>query len=215
MSTIDRLASNPYQPTLGVTLKKPAVETTPTSATSSHATAATDTASISAQGQALADAAVSGTAFVGQFEAVDTSALNTLTDDDKRIIGFPSNDPSVSMLAWAIAQARQSGTLKGPLTEEALTGGTDKYPVGIFDALPQNEQFTSLRKTIVTRLASIRDSAAEDLTKLLKKARLLQPTSASTSDASSSTAATKRDDEASWRNVSQAKHQQMLRDYGA
>ena len=56
--------------------------------------------------------------------ATGNNPTRVLTLDDMVLIGYPDpNDPNVAILAEGISQARETGQLKGPITEAFLKGG--------------------------------------------------------------------------------------------
>jgi hypothetical protein len=102
-----------------------------------------------------------------------------LTLEDMVLIGYPDpNDPNVAILAEGISQARETGQLKGPITDAFLKGGNAQYKSGLFDMLPSDpaslKSSAKTKKAVLDRLHGVQDSKEVDLNKLLRKAGFLQ-----------------------------------------
>ncbi|BAV63098.1 hypothetical protein [Sphingobium cloacae] len=65
-----------------------------------------------------------------------TDIAASLTDSDKRILGWPSTDPATGMLAAMVAQDRNDGFLNGPMTNDYIVGNPAKGIPGLVDRQP-------------------------------------------------------------------------------
>ena len=126
---------------------------------------------IAAAGQALSTAAnISKT--VGAYSESDYP--QQLTEDDKKVIdAFPSDAPYNlirNSVAFAVEAARKSGQLKGPLTLEALVGGTNN-PHGLLADLAPDIQSKipalALKKAMANGVASIKNTSSDALAKIV------------------------------------------------
>lgn len=60
----------------------------------------------------------------------------TLTEHDKSVLGWPSDDENRAMLAAIVASNRADGTLTGPLDHDHVLGNRQKGVAGLVDQLP-------------------------------------------------------------------------------
>lgn len=142
-----------------------------TSNKSSSTTAARDAVTISTAGQALSDVA-NNSKIVGAYTESDYP--QQLTEGDKKVIdAFPSDAPYNlirNSVAFAVEAARKSGQLKGPLTLEALVGGTNN-PHGLLADLAPDIQSKipalALKKAMANGVASIKNTSSDALAKIL------------------------------------------------
>ena len=130
-----------------------------------------DTVSISAAGQALSDIE-SNPSVVGAY-AVSDYPQQLTADDIKVIDSFPSDVPYNlirNSVAFAVEAARKSGQLQGPLTLEALVGGTNN-PHGLLADLAPDIQSKipalALKKAMANGVASIKNTSSDALAKIL------------------------------------------------
>ena len=140
--------------------------------------------------------------------ATGNNPIRALTLEDMVLIGYPDpNDPNVAILAEGISQARETGQLKGPITEAFLKGGNAQYKSGLFDMLPSDpaslKSSAKTKKAVLDRLHGVQDSKEADLNKLLRKAGFLQ---ANGTDAAQATQPSQ---------TQTLKIKAMLRDYSA
>jgi len=142
-----------------------------TSNKSSSTTAARDAVTISTAGQALSDVA-NNSKIVGAYTESDYP--QQLTEGDKKVIdAFPSDAPYNlirNSVAFAVEAARKSGQLQGPLTLEALVGGTNN-PHGLLADLAPDIQSKipalALKKAMANGVASIKNTSSDALAKIL------------------------------------------------
>jgi hypothetical protein len=142
--------------------------------TSNEKNVTTDTANISAAGQALSNAA-SASKVIEAYSASDYP--DQLTEDDKKVIAsFPSDEPYNLVrngIAFAVEAARKSGELKGPLTLEALLGSSTDQG-GLIADLPQDVRskipMLALKKVMANGAAAIKNSSADALAKIISDA---------------------------------------------
>ena len=173
VSNINSSVQNQY-PQISVQATNRIAVTEAASEESSNTTAKSDTSdtvTISAAGQALSTAAnISKT--VGAYSESDYP--QQLTEDDKKVIdAFPSDAPYNlirNSVAFAVEAARKSGQLKGPLTLEALVGGTNN-PHGLLADLAPDIQSKipalALKKAMANGVASIKNTSSDALAKIL------------------------------------------------
>ncbi len=142
-----------------------------TSNKSSSTTAARDTVTISAAGQALSNA-TNNSKIVRAYSESDYP--QQLTEDDKKVIdAFPSDAPYNlirNSVAFAVEAARKSGQLKGPLTLEALVGGTNNQLGLLADLAPDIQSkipALALKKAMTNGVASIKNTSSDALAKIL------------------------------------------------
>ena len=142
------------------------------SAKSSSTTAANDTVTISAAGQAMASKATGFTTMLQPFDAG-----RTLTADDKALIGYPNpSNPYVTSMAATISELREKGAIQGKLTSEnyKLDDGTQ---ASIFDAMPQDAQsqvdMAPLKNRMMAKFAEYKNGTADEVTKLANDKFLL------------------------------------------
>jgi hypothetical protein len=142
-----------------------------TSNKSSSTTAARDTVTISAAGQALSNA-TNNSKIVGAYSESDYP--QQLTEDDKKVIdAFPSDAPYNlirNSVAFAVEAARKSGQLKGPLTLEALVGGTNNQLGLLADLAPDIQckiPALALKKAMANGAGSIKNTSSDALAKIL------------------------------------------------
>ncbi len=142
-----------------------------TSHKSSSTTAARDTVTISAAGQALSNA-TNNSKIVGAYSESDYP--QQLTEDDKKVIdAFPSDAPYNlirNSVAFAVEAARKSGQLKGPLTIEALVGGTNNQLGLLADLAPDIQSkipALAIKKATANGVASIKNTSSDALAKIL------------------------------------------------
>lgn len=173
VSNINSSVQNQY-PQISVQATNRIAVTEAASEESSNTTATSDTSdtvTISAAGQALSTAAnISKT--VGAYSESDYP--QQLTEDDKKVIdAFPSDAPYNlirNSVAFAVEAARKSGQLKGPLTLEALVGGTNN-PHGLLADLAPDIQSKipalALKKAMANGVASIKNTSSDALAKIV------------------------------------------------
>ena len=173
VSNINSSVQNQY-PQISVQATNRIAVTEAASEESSNTTAKSDTSdtvTISAAGQALSTAAnISKT--VGAYSESDYP--QQLTEDDKKVIdAFPSDAPYNlirNSVAFAVEAARKSGQLKGPLTLEALVGGTNN-PHGLLADLAPDIQSKipalALKKAMANGVASIKNTSSNALAKIV------------------------------------------------
>ncbi len=173
VSNINSSVQNQY-PQISVQATNRIAVTEAASEESSNTTAKSDTSdtvTISAAGQALSTAAnISKT--VGAYSESDYP--QQLTEDDKKVIdAFPSDAPYNlirNSVAFAVEAARKSGQLKGPLTLEALVGGTNN-PHGLLADLAPDIQSKipalALKKAMANGVASIKNTSSDALAKIV------------------------------------------------
>ncbi len=142
-----------------------------TSNKSSSTTAARDTVTISAAGQALSNA-TNNSKIVRAYSESDYP--QQLTEDDKKVIdAFPSDAPYNlirNSVAFAVEAARKSGQLKGPLTLEALVGGTNNQLGLLADLAPDIQSkipALALKKAMANGAGSIKNTSSDALAKIL------------------------------------------------
>ena len=139
---------------------------------SSSTTAANDTVTISAAGQAMASSATGFTTMLQPFDAG-----RALTADDKALIGYPNpSNPYVTSMAATISELREKGAIQGKLTSEnyKLDDGTQ---ASIFDAMPQDAQsqvdMAPLKNRMMAKFAEYKNGTADEVTKLANDKFLL------------------------------------------
>ncbi len=173
VSNINSSVQNQY-PQISVQATNRIAVTEAASEESSNTTAKSDTSdtvTISAAGQALSTAAnISKT--VGAYSESDYP--QQLTEDDKKVIdAFPSDAPYNlirNSVAFAVEAARKSGQLKGPLTLEALVGGTNDSHGLLADLAPDIQSkipALALKKAMTNGVASIKNTSSDALAKIL------------------------------------------------
>ena len=170
VNSINSSVKNQY-PQISVQATNRTAATEAASEKSSYTTAASYTVTISAAGQSLSDAA-NNSKIVGAYSESDYP--QQLTEDDKKVIdAFPSDAPYNlirNSVAFAVEAARKSGQLKGPLTLEALVGGT-KNQVGLLADLAPDIQSKipalALKKAMANGVASIKNTSSNALAKIV------------------------------------------------
>lgn len=170
VSNINSSVQNQY-PQISVQATNRIAVTEAASEKSSLTTAESDTVTISTAGQALSDVA-NNSKIVGAYSESDYP--QQLTEDDKKVIdAFPSDAPYNlirNSVAFAIEAARKCGQLKGPLTLEALVGGTNN-PHGLLADLAPDIQSKipalALKKAMANGVASIKNTSSNALAKIL------------------------------------------------
>jgi hypothetical protein len=148
------------------------VEVTNASSTSTSTAAANDTVSISAAGQAMANAATGFTTMLQPF-----NAGRALTAEDKTLIGYPNpSNPYVTSMAATISELREKGLIHGRMTSEyyKLDDGTQ---ASVFDAMPQDAQskvdMAPLKNRMMAKFAEYKNGSAYEVTKLANDKFLL------------------------------------------
>ena len=173
VSNINSSVQNQY-PQISVQATNRIAVTEAASEESSNTTAKSDTSdtvTISAAGQALSDVA-NNSKIVGAYTESDYP--QQLTEGDKKVIdAFPSDAPYNlirNSVAFAVEAARKSGQLKGPLTLEALVGGTNN-PHGLLADLAPDIQSKipalALKKAMANGVASIKNTSSDALAKIV------------------------------------------------
>lgn len=170
VNSINSSVQNQY-PQISVQATNRTAVTEAASEKSSNTTAASDTVTISAAGQALSNAA-NNSKIVGAYSESDYP--EQLTEDDKKVIdAFPSDAPYNlirNSVAFAVEAARKSGQLQGPLTLEALVGGTNN-PYGMLADLAPDIQSKipalALKKAMANGVASIKNTSSNALAKIV------------------------------------------------
>ena len=126
---------------------------------------------ISAAGQALSNA-TNNSKIVRAYSESDYP--QQLTEDDKKVIdAFPSDAPYNlirNSVAFAVEAARKSGQLKGPLTLEALVGGTNNQLGLLADLAPDIQSkipALALKKAMANGAGSIKNTSSDALAKIL------------------------------------------------
>ena len=147
-------------------------ETARASTKSSSSTAASDTVTISAAGQAMASTATGFTTMLQPFDAG-----RALTADDKALIGYPNpSNPYVTSMAATISELREKGVIQGKMTSEyyKLDAGTQ---ASVFDAMPQDAQsqvdMAPLKNRMMAKFAKYKNGMADEVTKLANDKFLL------------------------------------------
>lgn len=170
VNSINSSVQNQY-PQISVQATNRTAVTEVASEKSSLTTAARDTVTISTAGQALSDVA-NNSKTVGAYSESDYP--QQLTEDDKKVIGaFPSDAPYNlirNSVAFAVEAARKSGQLKGPLTLEALVGGTNDSHGLLADLTPDIQSkipALALKKAMAYGVASIKNTSSDALAKIL------------------------------------------------
>ena len=142
----------------------------PTKSTST--TAGSDTVTISAAGQAMANAATGFTTMLQPFDAG-----RALTADDKALIGYPNpSNPYITSMAATISELREKGAIQGKMTSEyyKLDDGTQ---ASIFDVMPQDTQsqvdMAPLKNRMMAKFAEYKNGTADEVTKLANDKFLL------------------------------------------
>jgi len=87
----------------------------------------------------------------------------SLTDDDKRILGWPTTDPATGMLAAMIAQDRNQGILNGPITADDIVGNPARGIAGFADRQPD------LASGRIDAMLDRLDRAGTDFTDMTRK----------------------------------------------
>ncbi len=135
----------------------------PTKLTST--TAGSDTVTISAAGQAMANAATGFTTMLQPFDAG-----RALTADDKALIGYPNpSNPYVTSMAATISELRESGHIKGKMTSEYYKND-DGTLASVFDVMAQDKQsqadFAPLKNRMMAKFSEYKNGTADEVTKL-------------------------------------------------
>jgi hypothetical protein len=135
----------------------------PTKSTST--TAGSDTVTISAAGQAMANAATGFTTMLQPFDAG-----RALTADDKALIGYPNpSNPYVTSMAATISELRESGHIKGKMTSEYYKND-DGTLASVFDVMAQDKQsqadFAPLKNRMMAKFSEYKNGTADEVTKL-------------------------------------------------
>ena len=135
-------------------------------------TAGSDTVTISAAGQAMANAATDFTTMLQPFDAG-----RSLTADDKALIGYPNpSNPYVTSMAAAISELRESGHIKGKMTSEYYKND-DGTLASVFDVMAQDKQsqadFAPLKNRMMAKFAEYKNGTADEVTKLANDKFLL------------------------------------------
>jgi hypothetical protein len=78
-----------------------------------------------------------------------------LTDADKQVLGWPSDDPVMGMLGCIVASDRFDGTIKGPITRDYILGNKAKSIVGLGERLPNDYMNSDRVNAMLDRLQSV------------------------------------------------------------
>jgi hypothetical protein len=173
ISSINSSVQNQYPQISTPSANKTAdAKATIASAKSSNTTAANDTVTISAAGQAMASTAAGFTTMLQPFDAG-----RALTADDKALIGYPNpSNPYVTSIAATISELRESGHIKGKITSEYYKND-DGTQASVFDVMPKDKQsqaeFAPLKNRMLTKFSEYRKGAADEVTKLANDKFLL------------------------------------------
>lgn len=173
INSINSSVQNQYPQIITPIANKTAdAEVASTSTKSSITTAANDTVTISAAGQAMASTATGLTTMLQPFDAG-----RALTADDKALIGYPNpGNPYVTSMAATISELREKGAIQGKMTSEyyKLDDGTQ---ASIFDVMPQDAQsqvdMAPLKNRMMAKFAEYRNGTADEVTKLANDKFLL------------------------------------------
>lgn len=173
INSINSSVQNQYPQISTPTANKTAdVEAAAVSAKSTSTTAASDTVTISATGQAMASAATGFTTMLQPFDAG-----RALTADDKALIGYPNpSNPYVTSMAATISELREKGAIQGKMTTEyyKLDDGTQ---ASIFDVMPKDAQsqvdMAPLKNRMMAKFSEYKNGTADEVTKLANDKFLL------------------------------------------
>jgi hypothetical protein len=173
IGSVNSSVQNQYQQISSPPANKTAdVEVATAASKSSSTAAASDTVTISAAGQAMANAATGITTMLQPFDAG-----RALTADDKALIGYPNpSNPYITSMAATISELREKGAIQGKMTSEyyKLDDGTQ---ASIFDVMPQDTQsqvdMAPLKNRMMAKFAEYKNGTADEVTKLANDKFLL------------------------------------------
>jgi hypothetical protein len=173
ISSVNSSVQNQYPQISSPSANKPAdIEVAIASSKSTSTVVSSDTVSISAAGQAMANAATGFTTMLQPFDAG-----RALTADDKALIGYPNpGSPCVTSMAATISELREKGVIQGKMTSEyyKLADGTQ---ASVFDGMPQDAQsqvdMAPLKNRMMAKFAEYKNGAADEVTKLANDKFLL------------------------------------------
>lgn len=173
IGSVNSSVQNQYQQISSPPANKTAdVEVATAASKSSSTAAASDTVTISAAGQAMANAATGITTMLQPFDAG-----RALTADDKALIGYPNpSNPYITSMAATISELREKGAIQGKMTSEyyKLDDGTQ---ASIFDVMPQDTQsqvdMAPLKNRMMAKFAKYKNGTADEVTKLANDKFLL------------------------------------------
>ena len=173
IGSVNSSVQNQYQQISSPPANKTAdVEVATAASKSSSTAAASDAVTISAAGQAMANAATGITTMLQPFDAG-----RALTADDKALIGYPNpSNPYITSMAATISELREKGAIQGKMTSEyyKLDDGTQ---ASIFDVMPQDTQsqvdMAPLKNRMMAKFAEYKNGTADEVTKLANDKFLL------------------------------------------
>ena len=173
ISSVNSSVQNQYPQISSPSANKTAdVEAATATSKSISTAAASDTVTISAAGQAMANAATGFTTMLQPFDAG-----RALTADDKALIGYPNpGSPCVTSMAATISELREKGVIQGKMTSEyyKLADGTQ---ASVFDVMPKDTQsqadFAPLKNRMLSKFTESQKGTADEVTKLANDKFLL------------------------------------------
>jgi len=155
---------NPSAPTFAAALTESQADATKAANPDRSSAASLGGAVSAASAQASAPAVQTVTAKDGTVWTV-TNIAASLTDDDKRVLGWPTTDPATGMLAAMVAQDRNQGVLSGPMTTDYIMGNRAKGIAGLVNREPDSVMTPARVNAMLGRL----DQTAPDFTNMTRQ----------------------------------------------